>query len=144
MKLFILLSWSFLGLLFSILAYHFIKLPLLAMWLWVVAMSIVLFGLALKIHLFSFALNKKINTNYPDVSIILILFLLSLIPRLVALQYSPPFVHGDEAACGIYGRLFDTGQAPLLSIGWYGLPMFSYAISGVGLEIFAIILLVYD
>lgn len=61
---------------------------------------------------------------------------LALAIRLPSPQTYLPFVHGDEAACGNYGRLFNSGQAPLLSIGWYDLPMMSYAISGLGLHLF--------
>jgi len=71
-----------------------------------------------------------------DIAVIATLCLVSLLLRLPHLDTLIPFVHGDEAACGIYGRLFDSGQAPLLSIGWYGLPMLSYAIPGLGLQWF--------
>jgi hypothetical protein len=67
---------------------------------------------------------------------IVAIFATSLIVRAVDITSSPPFVHGDEAQCGLFGRLFDAGQTPLLSISWYWLPMFSYAISGVGLHVF--------
>jgi len=71
-----------------------------------------------------------------DIAVIAALCLVSLLLRLPNLDTLIPFVHGDEAACGIYGRLFNSGQAPLLSIGWYGLPMLSYAIPGLGLQWF--------
>ncbi len=71
-----------------------------------------------------------------DVAAIAALCLASLLLRLPKLDTLIPFVHGDEAACGIYGRLFNNGHAPLLSIGWYGLPMLSYAIPGLGLRLF--------
>ena len=71
-----------------------------------------------------------------DVAVIAALCLVSLLLRLPHLDTLIPFVHGDEAACGIYGRLFNSGQAPLLSIGWYGLPMLSYVIPGLGLQMF--------
>ena len=71
-----------------------------------------------------------------DVAVITALCLVSLVLRLPKLDTLIPFVHGDEAACGIFGRLFNSGQAPLLSIGWYGLPMLSYAIPGLGLQLF--------
>lgn len=64
------------------------------------------------------------------------LFVFALIPRVIDITASPPFLLGDEAQCGLYGRLFDAGHTPLLSISWYGLPMFSYAVSGVGLWVF--------
>lgn len=64
-----------------------------------------------------------------------LLVAVALAMRLPGITTSPPFVHGDESACGLYGRQFIAGQAPLLSISWYGLPMLSYAISGVGLHL---------
>lgn len=64
------------------------------------------------------------------------LFVLALAIRLPELTSSPPFVHGDEAMCGLYARLFNTGTVPVLSIGWHSLPMASYAISGLGLRLF--------
>lgn len=56
--------------------------------------------------------------------------------RVPDLTVSPPFVHGDEAMCGLYARLFNTGTVPLLSMGWHSLPMASYAVSGLGLRFF--------
>jgi hypothetical protein len=64
------------------------------------------------------------------------IFAVALIVRSIDVTSSPPFLLGDEAQCGLFGRLFDAGHTPLLSISWYGLPMFSYAVSGVGLHIF--------
>ncbi len=63
-------------------------------------------------------------------------FLAALAFRLPNLTTLLPFVHGDEAECGLFARQFVSGQAPLLSISWYGLPMFSYAFAGLGLQIF--------
>lgn len=63
------------------------------------------------------------------------LFALALAVRAPAITTLPPFVHGDEASCGIFARQFNAGQAPLLSASWYGLSMFSYAVSGVGLRL---------
>lgn len=64
------------------------------------------------------------------------LFVIALALRTSAITASPPLLHGDEASCGLYGRIFNAGHTPLLSISWFGLPMLSYAISGVGLHLF--------
>jgi 4-amino-4-deoxy-L-arabinose transferase-like glycosyltransferase len=65
-----------------------------------------------------------------------ILFLLALLFRLPHLATLPSFVAGDEAMCGIWARLFNAGNRSLLSIGWHGLPMLSYAFGGLSMRVF--------
>ena len=77
-----------------------------------------------------------ISIDRSEAGIVAVLFLLALAPRVPDLTGTLAFLHGDEASCGLYGRVFNSGQAPLLSISWYGLPMFSYAVSGFGLRVF--------
>jgi hypothetical protein len=71
-----------------------------------------------------------------SIGLSVLLFAIALIVRVVGITESPPFVMGDEGQCGLYGRLFNAGHTPLLSISWFGLPMMSYAISGLGLRLF--------
>jgi Dolichyl-phosphate-mannose-protein mannosyltransferase len=71
-----------------------------------------------------------------SIAVSVLLFTIALIVRIVDITGSPPFVLGDEGQCGLYGRLFNAGHTPLLSISWFGLPMMSYAFSGVGLRLF--------
>jgi len=79
---------------------------------------------------------QRSTVNWSEIGIIGVLFAAALVFRLPALTYSPPFVHGDEANSGLLGRLFNQGQAPLLSIAPSSLPMLSYAISGLGMRFF--------
>lgn len=72
----------------------------------------------------------------PEAAIVIGIIGAALFMRVYDIAGSPPFVHGDEAHCGLSGRLIITGQAPVLSIGWYNLPMLSYAVSGLGLLLF--------
>lgn len=74
--------------------------------------------------------------DWSEAGIVGLLCVAALIFRLPALTYSPPFVHGDEANSGLLGRLFNQGQAPLLSIAPSSLPMLSYAIAGLGMRLF--------
>lgn len=74
--------------------------------------------------------------GYWSIGLSVLLFALALVVRAVGITGSPPFVLGDEGQCGLYGRLFNEGHTPLLSISWFGLPMMSYAISGLGLHLF--------
>lgn len=77
----------------------------------------------------------KVAVDWRDVAFPALLFALALTIRVPDITAAPPFVHGDEAACGFYGRQFEYGQTPLLSISWFGLSMLSYAISGVGMHL---------
>jgi hypothetical protein len=107
-----------------------------AQWWWLAAMS-----LPLLVLLVERGLSWRRNGGRPAVgpvefAIVTAMFVVALAPRLPAITSSPPFLLGDEAQCGLFGRLFDAGHTPLLSISWFGLPMFSYAVSGVGLWVF--------
>jgi hypothetical protein len=105
--------------------------------LWLAAMALpVLTLLAERLARWWLRRSARAAVEWRDLGLMTLLFGVALAIRLPAITSSPPFVHGDEASCGLFGRIFDTGQAPLLSISWYGLPMLSYAISGLGLHLF--------
>ena len=111
--------------------------PWNAQWWWVTGMLVTIGSIVLPR---AFTLSKPhvrldAAARYSIVSAVL-LFVLALIVRVAQITRSPPFVLGDEGQCGLYGRLFNEGHTPLLSISWFGLPMLSYAISGVGLRVF--------
>lgn len=106
-------------------------------WWWIAAMAIPLLApLAERVRLWF--LSGRSFPRFPRIDIALgsMLVVIALVVRLPAITDSPPFLLGDEASCGLYGRVFDAGHTPLLSISWYGLPMLSYAVSGVGLWVF--------
>ncbi len=64
------------------------------------------------------------------------LFVASLALRVPRLTSTIPFVHGDEATCGLIGRLFDQGKISLLHLPMWGLPTLGFATSGLGLRLF--------
>ncbi|HEX6507037.1 MAG TPA: glycosyltransferase family 39 protein, partial [Chloroflexota bacterium] len=108
-----------------------------AQWWWLAAMALPLLGLiADAVRRRSRLSPMKIPVGPRELAGLIPLVAVSLVLRLVNLTASPPLLHGDEASCGLYGRLFNAGHSPLLSISWFGLPMLSYAISGVGLHFF--------
>lgn len=76
------------------------------------------------------------KVNPADAVSIIGLFLFALILRVPAIDTTIPFMHGDEAACGVESRTFNTGQAPLLGLGWYNLPRLSYALTAPALRVF--------
>jgi hypothetical protein len=107
-----------------------------AQWWWVAGMAIPVLALVIP-HLTAWLRgHREVHLNQTDLIVIGILLGTALATRIPDITGSPPFVFGDEASCGLYGRLFDTGHVPLLSISWFGLPMLSYAVSGVGLHLF--------
>lgn len=111
--------------------------PWNAQWWWLAGVAVSMGSLLIpnarvlpKLHL-----PLQATTWWSFASVVL-LFATALVVRVVNITGSPPFVLGDEGQCGLYGRLFNVGHTPLLSISWFGLPMMSYAISGVGLRLF--------
>jgi 4-amino-4-deoxy-L-arabinose transferase-like glycosyltransferase len=111
--------------------------PWNAQWWWLAGMAVSIGSLAIP-H--ARALRKP-HFRLPaagwwSITVSVLLFTIAFIVRIVNITGSPPFVLGDEGQCGLYGRLFNAGHTPLLSISWFGLPMMSYAISGVGLRLF--------
>jgi hypothetical protein len=80
--------------------------------------------------------SARPGVPWRELGLLTLVFGVALAVRVPAISASPPFVHGDEAVQGLWGRLFDRGQAPLLSIGWFGPSMLSYAIPGLGLHLF--------
>jgi hypothetical protein len=111
--------------------------PWSAQWWWLTAAAIPLLTL-LAARALAWRSGRTLNFSLRPwiIAEVVAIFAIALIVRAVDITSSPPFVHGDEAQCGLFGRLFDAGHTPLLSISWFGLPMFSYAISGVGLHLF--------
>jgi hypothetical protein len=108
-----------------------------AQWWWLAAMGIpVLALLVARMLAWRSDRDAGVHVNWWLVGEAAALFLLAMIPRSINVTSSPPFLLGDEAQCGLFGRIFDAGHTPLLSISWYGLPMVSYAVSGVGLHLF--------
>lgn len=71
-----------------------------------------------------------------ELGIVALLLALALALRVPGITVFEPFVHGDEAMCGLTARTFLDGQAPVLSIGWSTIPMLSYAILSLGLRLF--------
>jgi hypothetical protein len=108
-----------------------------AQWWWVAAMTIPIAVLAID-RAVSWRRDRGLQAAVrpAEIAIPVALLAIALAPRLPAITSTPPFLLGDEAQCGLYGRLFDAGHTPLLSISWFGLPMLSYAVSGVGLWVF--------
>jgi hypothetical protein len=107
-----------------------------AQWWWLTAMALPTFAL-----LCLRARDWKRAGGRPGVSLLELSGIAALLAvavgaRLPDLLGSPPFVYGDEGSQGLYGRLFNTGHVPLLSISWDGLPALTYAVSGVGLHLF--------
>lgn len=111
--------------------------PWNAQWWWLGAMaSSLLIALATSLRPWRAAAFRDFAYLWREGAVLAGLFLLALAVRVPHITSSPPFVHGDEAMCGIYGRLFAAGHTPLLSIQWFGLPMLSYAVSGAGMQLF--------
>jgi 4-amino-4-deoxy-L-arabinose transferase-like glycosyltransferase len=109
--------------------------PLTAQDWWVAGMLIPLAGLVVP-FLMRQSWRLGGSLSWRECAIGVGLLLLALAVRLPSITASPPFVHGDEAMGGIYGRMFDSGSLSLLTIGWHGLPMISYAVGGVSLRLF--------
>jgi hypothetical protein len=108
-----------------------------AQWWWIAAMGIPLLVLTVERgYAWWHDRGSRPPLSPVEIGIAIALLALALAMRVPAITTSPPFLLGDEAQCGLYGRLFDAGHTPLLSISWFGLPMFSYAVSGVGLWVF--------
>ncbi len=107
--------------------------PWTAQWWWLAAFAVPLLTLAAARAL---SWRGQLAIDPRAAGLLALVILAALAVRLPALTSSPPFVHGDEAACGLYGRIFNSGQAPLLSISWNALPMLSYAVCGTGLRLF--------
>ncbi len=62
---------------------------------------------------------------------------LATLVRVASLAEIPPFVHGDEAECGLEAiRLLRQGFDGLFQLGWYGIPNFSFAVSAPFLAAF--------
>ncbi len=62
---------------------------------------------------------------------------LATLLRVSSLAEIPPFVHGDEAECGLEAiRLLRQGFQGLFQLGWYGIPNFSFAVSSPFLAAF--------
>ena len=118
-------------------AYRVATDPWNAQWWWLAGMAVAL-GSVLVPNERHWTLNRAWppRINLWAVGLPIALFVTALIVRAVRIEDSPPFVMGDEGQCGLFGRLFNAGHTPLLSISWFGLPMFSYAVSGVGLRVF--------
>lgn len=107
-----------------------------AQWWWVAGMMIPVLALVVTRVMAWLRGDRAASVSRLDLAIMGLLLGVALATRVPDITGSPPFVFGDEASCGLYGRLFDTGHVPLLSISWFGLPMLSYAVSGVGLRLF--------
>ena len=107
-----------------------------AQWWWLAAMALPLIALVGARAAAWMHRGKRPRVKRWELAWLGLLLIAALVTRIPDITGSPPFVFGDEASCGLYGRLFDTGHVPLLSISWYGLPMLSYAVSGVGLHLF--------
>ena len=104
---------------------------------WLMAMFIpIAVLLGVRLDAWSARSWSRPTIDWIEVGLLGVLFAVALVFRLPVLTYSPPFVHGDEANSGLMGRLFNQGQAPLLSIAPSSLPMLSYAISGLGMRLF--------
>lgn len=108
-----------------------------AQWWWIGGMALPVAALAVVTAQRSFtSSDRRIHTDRVELGLCIALFLVALAPRLPDITSSPPALFGDEASCGLYGRLFNAGHTPLLSISWYGLPMLSYAVNGLGFRLF--------
>jgi hypothetical protein len=97
-----------------------------AQWLWLAGMVIPLVILTM----YHLSARRKVPVtgfafDWRELAGVGGLFVAALAVRAFDITSSPPILHGDEASCGLYGRLFNTGTTPLLSISWYGLPMLS-------------------
>jgi hypothetical protein len=108
-----------------------------AQWLWLAGMAIPLLALAgIRVYRLWGHATRLPSIGRREAGAVAALFIVALALRAVNITASPPFLLGDESSCGLYGRVFNAGHTPLLSISWFGLPMLSYAISGLGLTLF--------
>ncbi len=107
-----------------------------AAWFWDAAMCA---GLVGSITAERRSCLRFIRTWHPslrDTTLIIALLCAALFVRTVRLSTYPIYLHNDEASCGMFGRMFNSGEAPILSMGWIGLPMFAYSFVGLGLRFF--------
>jgi len=109
--------------------------PLIAQVWWGLGMAVPILGCIIA-SLSAGTVARLLATHRTDLHIAGGLFLLALLLRLPDLTASPGFVHGDEAMCGLWARAFNAGGISLLSIGWHGLPVLSYAVGGLALRLF--------
>lgn len=108
--------------------------PRTAQWLWLAAMAFPLSTLLVERWTerdTTRTWTRRARDGAP--AVVLLLFALAI--RVPDLTGSPLQVHGDEAACGIWGRLLAQGHTPLLVIGWAGVPMLSYVDVALGLRV---------
>jgi 4-amino-4-deoxy-L-arabinose transferase-like glycosyltransferase len=68
----------------------------------------------------------------PEALLVAALLGLALALRLPSLDTIPREVHGDEAAIGLEARRLLAGEAPtIFAVGWYDVPMISFAIPAI-------------
>jgi 4-amino-4-deoxy-L-arabinose transferase-like glycosyltransferase len=108
-----------------------------AQWLWLASMAIPAAALTIQ------SLQKRrgptrapVSVGWKEPAVVAALFAGCLALRLPRLSSVPPFVHADEATCGLIARSFLRGAISLFQLPQWGLPTFGFAISGVGMRFF--------
>jgi 4-amino-4-deoxy-L-arabinose transferase-like glycosyltransferase len=108
-----------------------------AQWLWLATMALPVLALVTqKVARRRKSSRERLPARWSEGAVILALFAGSLALRLPLLTSVPPFVHGDEATCGLMARSFLNGAISLLQLPQWGLPTFGFAINGVGMRFF--------
>jgi hypothetical protein len=110
--------------------------PQSAQWVWLVAVVLPLVPLVAGSLSAMSPSRFRHAFAWPTVALGTGLFVLALVVRGVDITGSPSFVHVDEANCGLSAEAFMHG-ASLLSLGFFNLPMMSYAYLSLGLHLFS-------
>jgi hypothetical protein len=110
--------------------------PQRAQWLWLIAVLLPLLALSVDGLRGALVAPRRGAGTWLTVGLGAALFAVALVIRGVDITGSPSFVHVDEANCGLSAESFMHG-ASLLSLGFFNLPMMSYAYLSSGLHVFS-------
>jgi hypothetical protein len=110
--------------------------PQRAQWIWGVAVVLPVAALLVESIARGTAVRGRSVLPWRDCAIAVALFATALVVRGVHITASPSFVHVDEANCGLSAEAFMHGLS-LLSLGFFNLPMMSYAYLSLGLHLFS-------
>jgi 4-amino-4-deoxy-L-arabinose transferase-like glycosyltransferase len=133
------LSWggAYLGILIAATAAREVSVnPQAAQWIWLVAVAFPVAGLIPgQIATWRVKPQSRPRVDTVEIGIVVALFVGALLLRTIDILGSPPFVHVDEANCALSAEAFMHG-ASLLSLGFFNLPMMSYAYLSLGIHLF--------